>query len=69
MRDKLLNGELSAVVQPFSVSASLTDSQPMLHLFSSPGLPDAAVEQPPTNRQAIPASQWPAYLEGLVGPD
>jgi hypothetical protein len=69
MRDKLLNGELSAVVQPFSVSVSLTDSQPKLHLFRSPGLPDADIENPPANRQTIPASQWPAYLEGLVGPD
>ncbi|WP_296809461.1 hypothetical protein [Thiocapsa sp.] len=69
MRNKLLNGELSAVAQPFSVSVSLTDGQPKLHLFRSPGLPNAAIESPPANRQTIPASQWPAYLEGLVGPD
>ncbi|EGV17123.1 hypothetical protein [Thiocapsa marina] len=38
MRDSLLNGELSAVIQPFSVSISLTDSKPKLHLVNSPGL-------------------------------
>ncbi|CRI64520.1 exported hypothetical protein [Thiocapsa sp. KS1] len=38
MQDALLNGELSAVIQPFSVSISLTDSKPKLHLVNSPGL-------------------------------
>ncbi|RKT47585.1 hypothetical protein [Thiocapsa rosea] len=38
MQDSLLNGELSAVIQPFSVSISLTDSKPKLHLINSPGL-------------------------------
>ncbi len=38
MQDSLLNGELSAVIQPFSVSVSLTDSKPKLHLINSPGL-------------------------------
>ncbi|SDX24843.1 hypothetical protein [Thiocapsa roseopersicina] len=38
MQDSLLNGELSAVIQPFSVSISLTDSRPKLHLINSPGL-------------------------------
>jgi hypothetical protein len=38
MQDALLNGELSAVIQPFSVSISLTDSRPKLHLVNSPGL-------------------------------
>ncbi|MBK1646157.1 hypothetical protein CKO25_16190 [Thiocapsa imhoffii] len=37
MQDSLLNGELSAVIQPFSVSISLTDSTPKLHLINSPG--------------------------------
>jgi hypothetical protein len=38
MQDALLNGELSALIQPFSVSISLTDSKPKLHLINSPGL-------------------------------
>jgi hypothetical protein len=38
MQDALLDGELSAVIQPFSVSISLTDSKPKLHLVNSPGL-------------------------------
>ncbi len=38
MQDSLLNGELSAVIQPFSVSISLTDSKPKLHLINWSGL-------------------------------